>query len=194
MVQAIIFDCFGVLTSDGWIPFKKRHFGHDPTLERQATDLNKQANAGFIDTTAFISGIAELAGVSTAEVRRALESNVADTELFEYIGSRLKPSYKLGMLSNAGGNMLNDLFTLEQIALFDEIALSYETGHVKPEVRAYEQLAERLGVAPADCIFVDDQQRHCSGAQEAGMRAIVYRDFEQFKAELEPLLSGNPES
>lgn len=189
MVKAILFDCFGVLTSDGWIPFKRRHFAHDPQLNQQATDLNKQANAGFIDAAAFIKGIAELANVPQQQVRRVLENNVADEDLFEYIRTTLRPHYKLGMLSNAGANMLGDLFTTRQIDVFDEIALSFETGHVKPEQQAYEQLAGRLGVDPGDCIFVDDQERHCAGAEAAGMRAIVYKDFEQFKAQLEPLLT-----
>lgn len=190
MVKAILFDCFGVLTSDGWIPFKRRHFAHDPQLNQQATDLNKQANAGFIDAAAFIKGIAELADVPQQQVRRVLENNVADEDLFEYIRTTLRPHYKLGMLSNAGANMLGDLFTSRQIDMFDEIALSFETGHVKPEQQAYEQLAGRLGVEPGECIFVDDQERHCAGAEAAGMRAIVYKDFEQFKAQLEPLLTS----
>jgi hypothetical protein len=28
-VTTVIFDCFGVLVSDGWLPFKQRYFTQD---------------------------------------------------------------------------------------------------------------------------------------------------------------------
>lgn len=188
MIRAIIFDCYGVLASDGWIPFKKKHFGHDPRLEREATELNRQANAGLISMVEFIRSVAELAGVPKADVAEAVNCSAANEELFEYIRDNLKPKYKLGLLSNAGSNMLPDLFTSQQIGLFDEIALSYQTGCIKPQQRAYEAVAEGLGVESEECIFVDDQQRHCTGAQDTGMHPIVYRDFDQFRREIETLL------
>ncbi|HSH17988.1 MAG TPA: HAD-IA family hydrolase [Candidatus Saccharimonadales bacterium] len=190
MIKAIIFDCFGVLTSDGWLPFKKQHFGNDRELESQATDLSKQLNSGYLSAGDFMQQIAALAGVSPEQARRAIERNAANEELFDYISSSLKGRYKLAILSNAGANQLRQLFTPEQIDLFDHAALSYETGYVKPDGRAYQHVSDLLGVQPEECIFVDDQQRHCTGACEAGMQAVCYQDFEQARAELEAALSA----
>lgn len=188
MVKAIIFDCFGVLTSDGWLPFKRKYFGHDKNLENQATDLNKQVDSGHADYNEFLEKVAELAHVPAKEARRAIEDNVADEELFAYIRKELKPRYKLGLLSNAGDNWLDELFSPEQVALFDAAALSYETGVVKPGKQAYAVIAERLGVQPEECVFIDDQERYCTAAREFGMQAVWYRGFEQMKQDLEPLL------
>jgi HAD superfamily hydrolase (TIGR01549 family) len=134
--------------------------------------------------------VAKLAEVPASEAREAIESNVADETLFDYISKHLKPHYKIGILSNAGANWLNDLFTPEQVALFDATALSYETGVVKPHDGAYAAIAERLGVEPDECVFIDDQEKYVTAAREFGMSAIWYRDFDQFKNDIEKLL-GN---
>jgi putative hydrolase of the HAD superfamily len=68
--------------------------------------------------------------------------------------------------------------------------LSYESDVIKPEVRAYQLIAERLGVEPDECIFVDDQEKHCAGASQAGMKPVLYNDFTSFKKELEKILTS----
>lgn len=188
VIKAVIFDCFGVLATEGWLPFKRRHFSHDPGLEQEATDLSKQLNAGRIGYDEFIGQVANLARVSYHLVARQITGNKANTELFEYIEQSLKPRYKIGLLSNAGSNKLHEMFSERQIALFDEIALSYETGAVKPDRRAYEAIVEKLGIDAGQAVFVDDQIRHCTGAREAGLLAVEYKDFPQMKRELEELL------
>jgi len=188
MVRAIIFDCFGVLTYDGWLPFKKNHFGEDPEKNREATELGRQVNAGLLGYGEFIRQVAGMAEVSVEATSRAIHDNVPDEELFTYIRKKLKPRFKIGLLSNAGRNMLEEIFTPDQINVFDALGLSYEMGALKPDAEAYETIARRLGVNRDECVFVDDQERHCTGARKAGMQAILYKDFDQMKAELEKLL------
>jgi HAD superfamily hydrolase (TIGR01509 family) len=189
MIKAIVFDCFGVLTTDGWLPFKRKYFSHDPKLLAEATDLNKQTDAGLASYEEFAHRIAELANVSYADVNKAIEGNVTDDELLEYIAAELKPHYKIGMLSNAGADWLERLFTDDQRNIFDAVALSYETGTIKPQPEAYQIIADRLAVTRAECIFVDDQERYCTAAREQGMQAVWYRNFEQFKQEIDALLA-----
>ncbi len=44
----------------------------------------------------------------------------------------------------------------------------------KPDRRAFEQVADELGVPAAACLFVgDDPQRDVAGARAAGMRAVL---------------------
>jgi HAD superfamily hydrolase (TIGR01509 family) len=84
---------------------------------------------------------------------------------------------------------LPTLFTSEQIKLFDAVALSFETGVIKPDERAYEIIAERLAVVPAECVFIDDQERFVTAAKEVGMEAIHFQSFEQMQADLEKILA-----
>lgn len=187
MIRAIIFDCFGVLTTDGWLPFKQRYFGHDQALLDRASEINKLSDAGLMPYQDFITEVSEMAGVEPHDTRQAIEGNVANEPLFEIIAG-FQGAYKLGFLSNASGNWLDRLFTPEQQGVFDAFALSYETGVVKPNPRAYEIISDRLNVPIEECVLVDDQERFCTGAREAGMQAIWYKGFEQFKSELTALL------
>jgi HAD superfamily hydrolase (TIGR01509 family) len=184
VIKAIIFDCFGVLTTDSWTPFKRRHFGYDPALMEEVSEKFRLVDAGLAHYDDFLTEIAKLGFFTAEEARVELDKNVADDELFEYIQLNLKPHYQIGMLSNAGDNWLNQLFSEEQISLFDKIALSYETGVVKPEPRSFQIIAERLGVEMTECIFVDDQERYCTAAQKQGMVPIWYKNFDQFKEDL----------
>jgi FMN phosphatase YigB (HAD superfamily) len=188
MIKAIIFDCFGVLVTENWFRFKDTFFGDDPERGRKAAELMDQANAGLLTMDQFVDELAALAGVEGAEVRKYLDGNARDDQLLSFIAEELKPQYKIGMLSNASANFLQRMLTDEQRALFDAIDLSYESGIAKPSELAYVHIAEKLSVAPEECIFIDDQERHCSGAKDTGMRAIEYKNFTSLKADLGQLL------
>jgi HAD superfamily hydrolase (TIGR01509 family) len=188
MIRAIIFDCYGVLTTEGWLPFKKKHFGQDAQLFEDATDLSKRLNSGHLDYPGFVKQAADLARVSYQSAARQIMGSKSNDELFEYIEQFLKPHYKIGLLSNAGSNNLAEMFSEKQVALFDGVALSYEIGTVKPDRAAYESILGTLQVMPSEAVFIDDQLRHCNGARDVGMRAIVYKDFDQMRQDLEKLL------
>lgn len=188
MIKAVIFDCFGVLCTDGWLPLKRQYFGHDKALFEQAGDLNKQVDAGMASYQDFIAEIADMAGITVVEVRRRIEANPPNEELFTTI-RRIKADYKIGLLSNAGANWLPDIFSQDHLQLFDAVALSYETGASKPHVQAYQTIADRLGVSMDECVFIDDQPAFCDAAEANGMKAIVYRTPEQLNAELNDLLA-----
>lgn len=187
MVSAIVFDCFGVLVTEAWLPFKRQYFSDDPDKFAEASDTAKKANLGLISHHDFIKKAAELAGISADTAWDYISRNVPDEELFAYI-AELKKSYKIGFLSNIASDYLSRMFTPEQIALFDTIELSYDSGFIKPEPQAYIGLAKKMDIEIGQIIMVDDQERNISGAFEAGMQAICYKNIDQFKAELSKML------
>lgn len=178
-----------MLATDGWLPFKQKHFSHDQALLAEATELNQQHDSGLISHEGFYNEIAGMSGVPVTAVKEQLRANAPNEPLFDYIAAELRPGYKIGVLSNASGNYMAQIFTPEQVKLFDAVALSYELGMTKPEPGMYDAIAGRLGVEARECVFIDDQERHCTGAREAGMQAILYKDFEQFKVALEKFLA-----
>jgi HAD superfamily hydrolase (TIGR01509 family) len=189
MIRAVIFDCFGVLVSESWLAFKQHHFDGYSVRADEATSLMQQADAGLLSQIDFVDQVAELSGLSPEQVRDELDGNQPNEPLFEYIKTELKPKYKIGMLSNAGADWLSELFTEEQLALFDAVALSFEMGFTKPEVDSYLKIAQKLEVEPQECVFLDDQERHCTGAREAGMASILFKGYEQARADLEKILT-----
>lgn len=189
MIKAIIFDCFGVLCVDSWLPFKEIHFGNNQALLEKATEINRRSDSGQISYDDFLSEVAELANTPKDETKKQIENNPPNEELFAYISKQLKSKYKIGLLSNASANWLDELFTSKQLALLDATALSFELGVTKPDPASYTAIAARLGLEANECLFIDDQERQCLGAKKAGMYAIVYKDFESFKIELEKVLT-----
>ena len=64
----------------------------------------------------------------------------------------------------------------QALAPFSHLILSYEVGHNKPSLPFFQACAQKAGVPPADCVFIDDLPENVAGAIAAGMSALVYRD------------------
>ena len=189
MIKAIIFDCFGVLTTDGWLKFREDYLRTDSEADVIAVELNRQSDAGLISFRDFRDQLAQLAKVAPAVVHEVMSSRTRNDRLFDYIASDLKANYKIGLLSNAAGNYINDLFTPEQASLFDATLFSYELGIVKPNRAMYDTIATRLGVLPEECIFIDDRDGFVQGAIDAGMQAFTYTTFSVCRLKLQEMLN-----
>ena len=88
---------------------------------------------------------------------------------------RLRPRYRTGVLSNADRTLIDRLRELAIADLFDDIVVSGEVGVAKPETRIYALAAQRLGLAPDECVFIDDLERNVEAAFEAGMVGVHFR-------------------
>jgi len=188
MIKAILFDCFGVLAEDGWTPFKRKYIAHDPELALEVADLGKQTDLGIIGYEQMIEQISELVQVKPDLLRGAVERKIPNQELFSFIMAELKPRYKIGLLSNANYDVLNQLFTPEQASVFDTSVISFEAQLTKPDSRMFELAASRMGVQPEECLFIDDVERYCQAAEDIGMQTIWYQSCEQIIADLQLLI------
>jgi epoxide hydrolase-like predicted phosphatase len=187
MIKAIIFDCFGVVYFDVF-PEVYTSFGGDIEKDREFLEaLIFETSAGRMRN--MDEQIAEHLQVDLEEWRKAsIGTGRFNEELFAYIDD-LRKSYKVSMLSNIGSNGLEKYMDTDVLwQHFDDVVESAKIGFAKPEARAFEIAAERLGVRLDECVFTDDRESYCEGATHVGMKAIHYKDFEQFKAELEKLL------
>jgi putative hydrolase of the HAD superfamily len=182
--RAIIFDFYGVLALNGWQEFKTRHLSDKPDVWDQVYRLGRRVDAREVSRDELVAFTAQVTGQSEATVREQLDHSTANEELLEYIAANLYGRCKLGILSNASTNVVEHILSPEQAALFDAAVLSHHVGMTKPDVRMYQHIAEKLGVAPAECVFVDDQARHLAGATAAGMQTILYTNFAQIKHDL----------
>ncbi len=188
MIKAIIFDVYGVLVTDGWHPFKFKYFKDDPEKDAEASRLNDLTNKGALGYQEFLQTVGELAGVKAREVQGELSKNAPNLQLFDYI-STLKPTYKIGLLSNAAENRLDRLFTPGQYKQFDATVLSCDIAANKPEASAYSAIADKLGCELSECVFVDDIKRYVDGAIGVGMQAILYKFPEQVISDIRAVLA-----
>lgn len=188
MIKAIIFDCFGVLVTDVLQTIRDQH----PDKAAAITDIVNQSNRGYISSQDSGIQIAALLGTTREAYRATLASGEVKNEaLLAYI-KRLRTNYKIGMLSNIGKESLWRRFSDDELTeYFDVVVASGEIGYAKPDPEAYQITAERLGVEPQECVFIDDRQPYVTAAKAVGMRGIVYTDLRTFKQELDALLDSN---
>jgi epoxide hydrolase-like predicted phosphatase len=186
MIKAIIFDCFGVLTTDNW----KEFVSSLPESQRaEARNLNRAFGAGVLNKQDFFHEILALTGEEPHDTDLLLENEaVKNTELLKFIAT-LRPKYKIGLLSNVASNWIRDQFlSVEEKKLFDDFVFSYEVGMTKPDPRIFKLAAERLNVEPSEAVLVDDIDYYCAAARDIGLRTVVYKDLKQTKADLKKLL------
>ncbi len=187
MIRAIIFDCFGVLTTDGWLRFTSQHFSGDDEKALKASLINQACDRGEISHATYVQELAGLAGISEDAAKSALSQHVQHTELFGYIRDQLKPDYEIGLLSNASANWLPELFEPWQIALFDAMVFSFELGVIKPHPLMYHTVADKLGRRPDECMFIDDREVFCQGARDCGMVSVQFTSNERVQQTIEGL-------
>src|SRR6185503_3032760 len=103
----------------------------------------------------------------------------ANTELIEYARG-LRPRYRTGILSNSFvGAREREQAAYGFVDLVDEIVYSHECGLSKPDPAIYALACDRLRVAPAQMVFVDDYGPCVEGARLAGIHAVLFQDNAQ---------------
>ena len=68
--------------------------------------------------------------------------------------------------------------------VFGTLVVSGREGIAKPDTAIFHLLCERAGVAPADCVFIDDALHNVEGARRAGMDGIRFTDPTALEAAL----------
>jgi putative hydrolase of the HAD superfamily len=73
--------------------------------------------------------------------------------------------------------------------LFDVVVISGDVGLRKPDPAIFELTVERLGVAAAKCVFVDDYPGHLEPAKQAGMTTVLHLSPSETLRQLTELLA-----
>ncbi|TWD82190.1 putative hydrolase of the HAD superfamily [Kribbella amoyensis] len=95
---------------------------------------------------------------------------------------------RTALLSNSWGNSYpRDTWD----GMFDDIVISGEVGLRKPEPEIFLLASERLGLKPAECVFVDDMEPNVVGARELGMTAVHHTSYDETRRELEALFGAD---
>jgi putative hydrolase of the HAD superfamily len=197
MPRAIVFDLFGVIAST--------QSPQDIRAIEEAAGLNGAGAEAFWEAywalrepydsgqpgADYWAAVAGRIGTPFGDetVRALIDADMrswsnADAVMVELIGELAAQGHTLGLLSNIVGDLV-PIFEArhrEWLAHFSALAYSCDIGVAKPDPRAYEIVAMRLGVAPGDCLFLDDREVNVLAAREVGMRAEVFRDPEQVRA------------
>jgi epoxide hydrolase-like predicted phosphatase len=196
--SALIVDFGGVLTTNVFESFRAfcEAEGLDPDAVRkvfrergEGLDLLRQLERGELTVDEFSERFGPLLGVERTDglVERLFAGIVADEAMVDAV-RRVKASGRpTGLISNSWGGTSYDRVA-DANELFDVTVISGEVGLNKPGPEIFHLAADRLGVAPEECVFVDDLRENCEGAEAVGMTAILHRGAEGTLPELERLL------
>jgi epoxide hydrolase-like predicted phosphatase len=92
---------------------------------------------------------------------------------------------RTALLSNSWGN------TYPRVGwddMFDVVVISGEVGMRKPEPRIFEFTLRELGLAPGQCVFVDDLRHNVAAAVDLGFVGLHHVDYDTTAAELEAII------
>jgi len=197
MIRAVVWDWGGVL---------QRTEDYGP---RHALDAALSLEPGSVERAVFESAIWEQASTGRCPAEEAWTAIVAslgyslnqiDTFVAQFFaGDRVDPTLvelvrwmraqglRVGLLSNAPPGRSASASAAARWGmdgLFDAQVFSYEVGVLKPDPRMYAAILEKLDVAPAEALFIDDSPKNVAGAQAVGMQAIRFTGVPALLAEL----------
>jgi putative hydrolase of the HAD superfamily len=194
--SGLLVDWGGVLTTNlfqsfqdfcvrgGIEPQKLREsFGANPEFRELLIALEK----GELGEEVFEARLAPLLGVEPTGLIDGLFAGVhADEAMLEAVRLARAAGVRTGLISNSWGvhRYPHELFG----ELFDGIVISANEGMRKPSQRMYELGAERAGVEPHACVYVDDLAFNLTPAESLGMATIHHTSADATIPELERLL------
>ena len=198
MSGGLLVDFGGVLTTNVFESFRQFCVaeGLEPNTVKEmfrsrgeGLSLLRQLERGELTVEQFEPKFGAVLGVERTEgmVERLFAGVGPDERMIEAVRRTRAAGIPTGLISNSWGRTTYDQQLIEE--LFDEAVISGDVGLHKPEPEIFHLGAERIGVAPSECVFVDDLRENCEGAEAVGMTAILHRGADSTVPEMERLLA-----
>jgi putative hydrolase of the HAD superfamily len=196
-MKGLLLDFGGVLTTNVFDSF--RDFcvaeGLEPDAVKllfrdqpRARELVRGLETGSLSEDEFGERFGELLEIDdrTGLVERMFGGLREDERMLGAVRRARAAGIRTGLVSNSMGSGRYDRATFPE--LFDGVVISGDVGMHKPQPEIFLLGAERAGVAPELCVFVDDLRENCDGAEAVGMTAVLHRGADTTLPELERLL------
>jgi epoxide hydrolase-like predicted phosphatase len=193
--EGLLVDFGGVLTTNIWKSFDL--FCENEGLERgtvlelfradgEALALLRSLERGAVTDDEFERDFGELLGVEPAGLIERLFAGLApEQKMIDAVNAARSAGVRTGLISNSWGTGIYERAPMD---IFDATVISGDVGLHKPQREIYELGADRIGIAPESCVFVDDLRENVAGAEAVGMAAVLHREPSGTIAELERLL------
>lgn len=187
MIKNIIFDlCGPIITIDCGLIDKRFHelgiVEKHPYSLLVSSGLTKEFECDEIDTPTFCNRVRELLNTSISDTDICDAWNTLITDFPQKhieLLKKVRQHYKVFLLSNS--DRVNADYFVEYLnrtagfdfmgECFDEVFFSYQLRNRKPTPEVYRHIAQKHGLIPDETLVIDDRLKHCSGAEQAGMRS-----------------------
>lgn len=196
-MKGLLVDFGGVLTTNVFDSFKQFCVaeGLDPDAVRKLFREDAEALAelrrlekGEVTEEDFSVTFGRRLGVADTDglTDRLFAGMGPDEPMIEAVKAAKRSGVRTGLISNSWGHGRYDRDAFPE--MFDGVVISGEVGLHKPEPEIFHMGAEKIGLAPEECVFVDDLKENCEGAAAVGMTPILHRGADTTLPELERLL------
>jgi putative hydrolase of the HAD superfamily len=196
-MKGLLVDFGGVLTTNVFESFRafcvdegldpdaiKRLFRGEP----EAVRLVRGLETGALSEDEFGERFGELLGIERRAglLERMFGHIRPEQDMLEAVRRARAQRVRTGLISNSMGVGHYDRSAFPE--LFDGVVISGDGGIHKPQPEIFRLGAERVGLPPEECVFVDDLRENCEGAEAVGMTAVLHRGAESTVPRLEELL------
>jgi len=197
-LQAVVFDLGGVLID--WDPrylYRKLFNGNEQAVERFLQEINffewnQQQDAGRLFKEAVEEACqlypqhCDLIRAYDARYPESISGPIwATVEILRAIKQAGYPVYALSNWPTEKWQLIRPRF--EFFNWFDEIVISGEVGLAKPDPQIFRLLLDRIGYAPAECLYIDDAAHNIVVAAQLGFRTHHFETSEKLQAALQDL-------
>ncbi len=156
--------------------------------DRHQYDLGHFDGAGFWSRFGAHTGRTftpeETRALIDADVRMWTET---DPAMLTWVAALQQHGLRTAVLSNMVPEVLQAMRTQPRFAWlsgFTHLTWSCELHIAKPDPAIYLHTCERLGVAPADALLLDDKPENIRGAEAIGMQGILFTDIAHLRQDL----------
>jgi len=199
MINTVIFDIGNVLMKFDYMPYIRTLLEDEETVYRVNGAIWRTGCWSDLDRGADLDTV--YARMLQAEPAYRKEIQLA----FENVGQCMfRMDYAIHWIQELKGRGYRVLYlsnysryamqanpdVLDFLPYMDGGVFSCDTGMVKPEEGIYRTLIAKYGLQPAECVFLDDFAENAEAARKCGMKAIVFKNYEQARRELEQTLAA----
>lgn len=190
MIKALVFDYGGVFTPNGRFRDIAQLYaaksGVDPEKFLGVIGRNwRRARIGALPPKEFWQNVAAFVHYDPIVLRREWIAWFGFRKEMPPFVATLKKQYLIGLLTNNIDDWFDEVMKLYGLCpLFDVIVTSFHEGIAKPDPEIYLRTAQQLHVAPEECVFIDDQQKHVDGAIAVGMHGVRFQSLDQLRHDL----------
>jgi putative hydrolase of the HAD superfamily len=124
--------------------------------------------------------------VAEGLLERMFAASAPVPAMYDTIRALRGAGLRTALLSNSWG--CDEYPRADFPGLFDAVLISGEIGMRKPEPGIFRHAAQALGLAPAECVFIDDLGENVTAAAACGMTGLLHTETAATAAALQDLL------
>jgi len=197
MIKTVLFDLGNVLLPYDLMRLASRLASHSPfspkeILERIGYDkLAHDFETGRMSPEEYFQCVAHSCQLRHLDFDGfvAIFNDIFDEDtLVVDLITRLKKTYKLGLISNTNAiHVLHLKTTYPCLSHFEQLWFSNEAGVRKPDATIYRLALSHFSCEPSETIFIDDLEPNVVAAKSLGIQGLLYQNVKKLEKDLSAL-------